>query len=93
MIKAAMAAIAAGGPRRPKAAAKPALETPPDLDEALAANAAARATFDAFPPGCRREYVEWIIEAKRPETRAKRIIQAVEWMAAGKKRNWKYERC
>jgi len=66
---------------------------PDDLASALAANSAAQASFDRFPPSCRREYLEWIIEAKRPETRARRIGQAVEWMAEGKKRNWKYEKC
>jgi uncharacterized protein YdeI (YjbR/CyaY-like superfamily) len=78
---------------RPKKPPKPDLETPPELGAALDANTAARATFDSFPPGCRREYVEWVVEAKRPETRDKRIAQAVEWMAEGKKRHWKYEKC
>jgi uncharacterized protein YdeI (YjbR/CyaY-like superfamily) len=78
---------------RPIKHPKPAIETPPDLAEALASNAAARQTFEAFPPGCRREYVDWLTEAKRPETRAKRLAQAVEWMAEGKRRNWKYEQC
>ena len=54
---------------------------------------AAKATFDAFPPSCRREYIEWIVEAKREETRAKRLAQTVEWLAEGKRRNWKYENC
>lgn len=78
---------------RPKKAPKPAIETPAELATALDANPAARATFDAFPPSCRRDYVEWVVEAKRPETRDKRIAQAVEWMAEGKRRNWKYENC
>ncbi len=78
---------------RPKKAPRPELETPPELEAALDSNAAARATFDNFPPGCRRDYVEWVVEAKRPETRDKRIAQAVEWMAEGKKRHWKYEKC
>lgn len=69
------------------------LETPDDLRAALDGNAAAAATFDGFTPSARREYVEWVLEAKRPETRSKRIAQAVEWMAEGKKRNWKYESC
>ena len=60
---------------------------------ALRGNARARATFDAFPPGSRREYVEWITEAKREATRANRLAQAVEWLAEGKRRNWKYEKC
>jgi uncharacterized protein YdeI (YjbR/CyaY-like superfamily) len=88
------AAHAEQGPKpRPKKAPKPALETPRELETALDANPAARATFDGFPPSGRRDYVEWVVEAKRPETRAKRIAQAVEWMAEGKRRNWKYENC
>ena len=78
---------------RPVKHPKPALETPPDLLEALAANEAARATFDDFPPSARRDYLDWLADAKRPETRAKRLAQAVEWMAEGKKRHWKYEAC
>jgi len=66
---------------------------PQDLKAALDANAAARATFDAFPPSAQREYVEWVTEAKRDETRTKRLKQAVEWMAEGKRRHWKYETC
>ena len=76
-----------------KAAPKPAMEAPADLVAALKQSKAAHATFDAFPPGCRREYIEWIVEAKREETRAKRIAQTVEWAAEGKRRNWKYENC
>lgn len=79
-------------PKR-KPAPRPAPDTPEDLAAALANNKAANATFDAFPPGCRREYIEWIVEAKRAETRAKRLAQAVEWMAEGKRRNWKHENC
>lgn len=94
LIRKAMAVTDAGArPARAAKAPKPELETPPDLEAALRANPAARATFDGFPPGCRREYVEWVAEAKRPETRARRIVQAVEWMADGKRRNWKYEKC
>ena len=94
MIRKAAALLEAGpAPRKAKVAPKPALETPDDLKAALAAEPKASATFDAFPPGCRREYIEWVVEAKRPETRAKRVAQAVEWMAEGKKRHWKYEAC
>ncbi len=94
LIRKAMALNDSGSrPARPKAAPKPETETPPELETALSANPAARTTFDAFPPSCRREYVEWIVDAKRPETRDKRIAQAVEWMAEGKRRNWKYEKC
>ena len=89
------AAEQAGQPARPRPGkgAKPELETPPELSAALDLNPVARATFDAFPPGARRDYVQWIVESKRPDTRDRRIAQAVEWMAEGKKRNWKYEKC
>lgn len=94
-IKRAMQLIEDGVKARPDkpAAPKPALETPEDLLAARGRDAAARKTFDGFPPGQRREYVEWIVEAKKPETRERRIAQAVEWMAEGKRRNWKYENC
>lgn len=72
--------------------AQPAPEAPPELAAALKRNAAARRTFESFSPSNKREYVEWITEAKREDTRAKRIAQAVEWMAEGKPRNWKYMR-
>jgi uncharacterized protein YdeI (YjbR/CyaY-like superfamily) len=94
LIRKAMALTDAGAKvKRPVKHAKPPVETPPDLIAALDSNPAARATFDAFPPSCRRDYVDWIVEAKREETRAKRLAQAVEWMAEGKKRHWKYENC
>ena len=74
-------------------APKPPPEAPADLAAALKKNKAAKTSFDAFPPGAKREYIEWIVEAKREETRAKRLAQAIEWMAEGKRRNWKYESC
>jgi uncharacterized protein YdeI (YjbR/CyaY-like superfamily) len=66
---------------------------PDDFASALAKLQGARDKFDALAPSHRREYLEWITEAKRPETRAKRIAEAGEWIAEGKKRNWKYENC
>ena len=69
------------------------LAVPQDLRAAIDAIPAAKATFDGFPPSCQREYVEWVTEAKRDETRAKRLAQTVEWLAEGKRRNWKYENC
>lgn len=69
---------------------KPPPKTPADLAAALKKNAKARATFEAFSPSNKREYAEWLEEAKREETRARRLAQAVEWMAEGKIRNWKY---
>ena len=80
-------------PAARKAASKLPPEMPEDLIAALNKDKAAKATFDAFPPSCRREYIEWIVEAKREETRAKRLAQTVEWLAEGKRRNWKYENC
>ncbi len=78
-------------PRKPPQPKK-ALATPPDLAAALKKNAKARATFEGFSPSHRREYVEWITEAKTEETRKKRLDTAVVWMAEGKPRNWKYIR-
>lgn len=75
--------------RTPKTA-KRALPVPDDLAAALAKNARARATFENFSPSHRREYIEWITEAKQPATRERRLAQAVTWMAEGKPRNWKY---
>ncbi|RQP22967.1 YdeI/OmpD-associated family protein [Piscinibacter terrae] len=94
LVKKAAALIDSGEkPRRvPKSAPKPTPETPDDLLAALKRNAAARKTFEAFAPSHRREYIEWITEAKRPETREKRLAQTLEWLAEGKSRNWKYER-
>ena len=65
---------------------------PPGLAAALKATKGATAAFRAFPPGKRREYVEWIGEAKTEETRRRRVATAVAWIAEGKSRNWKYER-
>ena len=64
-----------------------------DLAAALKKNAKARATFDGFAPSYRHDYIEWINEAKREDTRQRRLEQAVEWLAEGKPRNWKYMRC
>ena len=59
---------------------------------ALRTNARARAAFDAFPPSHKREYVDWIASAKTDDTRQRRIATALQWIASGKSRNWKYER-
>jgi hypothetical protein len=69
------------------------VKAPADLLAALAKKPKARKTFEGFAYSHRKEYVSWIEEAKRPETRARRVAQAVEWMAEGKRRNWKYESC
>jgi len=72
---------------------KPSLDTPAEFKAALQRNKKAAAVFAAFSPSCKREYVEWIAEAKRQETRDKRIATAVKWIAEGKQRNWKYQNC
>ena len=82
----------AGAPPAPKAK-RDAPELPDDLGAALGARRGARAKYDAFTPSQQREYVEWVVEAKREATRASRIAQAVEWIAEGKTRNWKYQNC
>ncbi|QYU68464.1 YdeI/OmpD-associated family protein [Leptolyngbya sp. 15MV] len=87
-IESGGSAMKASAPRAPKAE----IAMPDDFAEALTAGKA-RANFDAFPPGAQRDYLEWVVDAKRPETRAKRIATAAEWIAEGKKRHWKYENC
>ena len=93
-VREAVGRIDAGQkPVRAVRAPRPEAEVPAELAEALAGDVKAAETFAGFPPGCRREYCEWIAEAKRPETKAKRVAEAVEWMREGKRRNWKYENC
>lgn len=93
-LKRAMQLNAAGvaNPRQ-KAARRPAIGMHPEFARALATSRKAKATFTSFAPSHQREYLEWIADAKRDDTRARRIGQAIDWLAAGKKRNWKYERC
>lgn len=64
---------------------------PPEFEQALRKNHRAWEVFDKFSYGHRKEYIEWITEAKTDATRQKRIDQAVEWIADGKNRNWKYK--
>ena len=82
-------------PARPKPERKSAepVAVPADLAKALKENAAASSTFRSLSPSHRKEYVEWITEAKRDETRRKRLATTLEWLAEGKSRNWKYENC
>jgi uncharacterized protein YdeI (YjbR/CyaY-like superfamily) len=82
------------GVKAPRATPKKrALTMPPDLAAALKKNRRAAAAFAAFSPSNQREYIEWLVEAKRDETRARRLSQAIEWIAEGKPRNWKYMNC
>lgn len=84
------AGVASPARAKKKATAHRALRVPEDLAAALRTNRKALATFESFPPSQKREYTEWITEAKREETRARRLATAIEWMAEGKQRNWKY---
>lgn len=84
---------AASAPRRPKHQPKPMPEMHPDFAAALDKAPSAKSNFDAFAPSHRREYLEWVGEAKQASTRQKRIASAVEWLSEGKRRNWKYENC
>jgi uncharacterized protein YdeI (YjbR/CyaY-like superfamily) len=66
------------------------LVVPDYLTKALGKNKAAKKTFENFSPSNQREYVNWLTEAKTEATREKRLKQAIEWMAEGKPRLWKY---
>jgi uncharacterized protein YdeI (YjbR/CyaY-like superfamily) len=94
-IKQAAALAASGKQTSPIAARarkhKPEAALHPEFAAALKNNKKAAAAFKAFAPRRRREYLEWINEAKRGETRTRHISDAVKWIAQGKSRNWKYE--
>ena len=66
---------------------------PADLAAALKRSKAATATWEKFSSSHRREYIEWITEAKREATREARLATTLEWLAEGKSRNWKYANC
>jgi hypothetical protein len=69
----------------------PPLVVPAYFTDALKRNSKAQSTFENFPVSKRREYVEWVTEAKRDATREERLATAIEWMAEGKSRHWKYQ--
>jgi uncharacterized protein YdeI (YjbR/CyaY-like superfamily) len=94
-LKKAMALNEAGVKKARPKTAKPAPVLPDDLAALLAQkkHAAARKSYEGFGPGAQREYVDWIVEAKTDATRQKRIATTLEWLAEGKKRNWKYGNC
>jgi len=93
IAEAAALATTAPAPRKTKHEPKPAATLHPDFAAALESNPAAKATLDGFAPSARRDYLDWISEAKQEATRAKRIATAIEWLAQGKKRHWKYQDC
>ena len=95
MTKQAMELREAGVPMRPPKpkGEKKELVVPDDFLAAIRKNKKALATFEDFSYSSKKEYVEWITEAKREETRGSRMKQAIEWMAEGKSRHWKYQNC
>ena len=78
-------------PGRAQPKKREAIPVPDYFAAALKKNARARKTFEAFSPSHRREYLEWITEAKREETRHERMATSLKWLADGKARNWKYQ--
>ena len=79
-------------PPRKKTVTQKELVVPEELLKALRKNKKAKTTFESFSSSNKKEYIEWVAEAKTDDTRNKRIATAVEWMADGKIRNWKYVR-
>jgi uncharacterized protein YdeI (YjbR/CyaY-like superfamily) len=80
-------------PAKPKPKGPRELAVPLELTAALKKNKKALATFDGFSYSHKKEYVEWISEAKREETKAQRLATTVAWLSEGKPRNWKYANC
>lgn len=78
--------------RAPSTRSDTPLEIPADLAGALKKDKKAKAAFDGFSPSQKREYVEWLVDAKQEATRAKRLATAMEWIAEGKTRHWKYQK-
>jgi uncharacterized protein YdeI (YjbR/CyaY-like superfamily) len=75
---------------KPKPAAKKELVIPKYFTDAARKNKKAWETFEKFSPSNKRDYIEWVTSSKADDTRSRRIKQAIEWMAEGKPRNWKY---
>ena len=92
LLKQAVTVNESGTRRSQRAApkAKKAVLVPADLAAGLRKSAKARKEWADFSPSARREYIDWITEAKRPETRAERLKTTLQWVAQGKPRNWKY---
>ena len=86
-------AVAVQSPATSQPKPKATLDTPEDLAKAISGTSGAQGVWVAFTDAQRRDYIEWIISAKRDATREKRVAQAAEWIGEGKRRNWKYEKC
>jgi uncharacterized protein YdeI (YjbR/CyaY-like superfamily) len=91
--EAAALAKAASAPRKVKHEPKPPAELHPEFAAALKAHPKAKEVLDSFPPSAKRDYLDWIAEAKQDSTRTKRIATAIEWLGEGKRRHWKYQNC
>lgn len=78
--------------RRSAGRARKPLPVPDDLAAALKRSKPALRTFEGFAPSHRREYIEWITEAKTEATREKRLVTTIEWLEEGKSRHWKYQK-
>jgi len=90
-VKAVARRIADGNKvARPPKPPKPPMRIPDDLKAALALDKKAKAGFEKLPPSHRREYIEWITDAKTEPTRERRLATTLEWVGEGKSRNWKY---
>jgi uncharacterized protein YdeI (YjbR/CyaY-like superfamily) len=76
--------------KRERKTPKKAIPVPADFKAAVKKNKKAHAAFEGFSPSHRRDYLEWITEAKTAETRRRRLDQSIQWLAEGKPRNWKY---
>jgi hypothetical protein len=93
MVKEAVALNDAGVKvKRVLKAPKPPLKAPAYMLAAIKKTKKAFDAYQAFSPSHQREYVEWITDAKTDETRDRRLETAVQWLAEGKSRNWKYQR-
>lgn len=79
--------------QKPKPVSVQELVVPDYFAKAIAQDSKARTIFETFSPGKKKEYMMWITEAKTDATRQKRLEQSLEWIAEGKSRNWKYEKC
>ena len=75
---------------RPRSRAKQKVSVPSDMKAALQKNSKATTTFENFSYSHKKEYVDWIKDAKRNETRKRRLQTAIQWLAQGKSQNWKY---
>ena len=92
-IKQAIKLNESGVKQPPRNLPKKKLRVPPWFRSALNKNKKALATFDNFSYSHKKEYLEWLIEAKTEETRARRLATTLQWLAEGKSRNWKYKNC